>query len=521
MPKLSNNILREKSMKDFLNVMRIDSSGVEVTSVEGLFSFSFNDASQVDLSVDRLNTFIHADGEVSSVKSLSLSEIIDNEIEQAISNDPLNSSFNSASCKAILDVIKNQGLSYVFSQESGFLEITLPSPVYASILNLLNYPHLVFSADGKLILDIKKYLHDTQETVVKMTGFTVNQPPLVFLNTDILETKKIFYATSKLDDGTVEVTPYFFVPQALTPPTYHIVIDVSDSMNTILSTVQRNVKSLAQQLFIFQPAAELTITTFSAGIHSIGTFKTDQLPALNRAVDALQAQSDTPLYEVTANFIDKITADNKHNSVLLFTDGEEGGSKYGSEQAIREKIAILGTEPSTKLARNKFFVFSYKVSPQNLIREVAKTFASDVVETTSADFVEVQDDPERLKKWAATRELFTINLVVTDSVEHKNKNLYQRSIDMSGQLVMLDSRRCQPGDTIDIEILDGSERKVISSSKKLRPLERELSPEVADLISKFRFMPMPVSGSTQPDKTIHLSHEEKDVITSTTTKFMV
>jgi hypothetical protein len=474
-PKLSNHLLREKSIKEFLTAMGVDITGVRVSSIGELFHFSFDDPGVADCFANGLNTVIQADSEKKPVKSLSLAEIIGSEIEHATSTDS-KLAVHQASCEALLAIIESQRTNFVFSQESDLLELTLPNPAYAAMFNLLEYPHITFSTDGRLIFNIKKYLQNTHDAVVKITGFDFNQPPLFFLNSNILKEQKIYYATKELGDGNVEVTPYFFVPRSITPPIYHFVLDVSGSMENALPDLKRSVKSLAQQLFMFQPDAELTITTFSNGVDRIGSYKFSQLKLLNVQIDDLVVKSDTPLYEVTAHFLEVIADDTMQNNVLLFTDGQESGSKPNSESRVRAKIDNSGAnEPLISQVRNKFYIFSYHVGQDSLMREVAKVFGSEVVETSSADFVAALDDSELLMKWAAARDLFSMHLVVVDKQGIKSTEQYRQSLDMSGQFTSLKPRICQSGETIEISVFDGSGNPVLQSSKFL--IETQFLPE--------------------------------------------
>ncbi|KTD31632.1 hypothetical protein Lmor_2508 [Legionella moravica] len=463
MPKLSNYLLRERSLKTFLHAMGMDLTRIRVSSLDDFFLFDFDEVGQVDEFANRLNTIINASGE-NEVESIRLMHLIDAEIAQATCDNPSMLETHRKSCKAILDIIKAQGAHFVLSQESALLEMALPDPAYATMLNLLNYPKLFISTEGKLVFDLKKYLQNAPANLIKIIQDDSRESSLLFLNNNALQARQIYYATQTLDDGRVEVTPYFFVPHALTPPSYHFVLDVSGSMESALPELKKSVKLLAKQLFDFQPEAALTITTFSAGVKQIGVYRAGLIELLERDVDALAAETYTPLYEVTADFVERISSTNNHNNILLFTDGRDYGSKQDSDLRVQNLTRQLAGSLIAR-ERNKFNIISYQIAQDNLMHDVAELFFSEVIETSSADFVAAQADPESLMKWAAARDLFSIRVVVTDKVGDQAVRQYGLGLDMSGQLISLESRICQPGERIDISVADGSNTLVLKDSK--------------------------------------------------------
>ncbi|WP_058493824.1 VWA domain-containing protein [Legionella worsleiensis] len=463
MSDLSNYLLRERSIKEFLGIMGFDLTQFRVSSVDDFFLFDLNDMELVDEFANKLNAIIKTHDE-NGFQSLKLIDLIDAEIAQATCTNDSMLETHRKSCRAILDIIKMQGAHFVFSQESGLLEMALPDPAYASMLNLLNYKQLSVSPEGTLVFDLKKYLHNTTAHMIKIIQDDPKESPLLFLNTNILQARQMYYATQKLDDGRVEVTPYFFVPHAITPPNYHFVLDVSVSMESALPDLKKSVKSLADQLFVFQPDAELTITTFSRGVKQIGVYKVGDLERLYRNVDDLVAETHTPLYEVTADFVERISNADNQNNVLLFTDGQDYGSKPDSDLRIQMLMRRLEGS-STLVARNKFNVISYRIGQDNLMHDVAQLFSSEVIETASADFVAAQSDPELLMRWAAARELFSIRAVVTDKIGEQTTKSYGLSLDMSGQLTRLDSIICEPGEQLDIVVSDSSGTLLLQDSQ--------------------------------------------------------
>ncbi len=466
MGKLSNDLLREKTMKEFLTAMGLDLTGVEISSIEGLFSYSFQDKKIAEQFSIKLNKIFQGDEVQQAHQTISLSEIIDQEMAKATCIDGAKLPIHKSTCAGVLEIVKKLGTNFTFSQELGVIEITLPDPMYAQFLNILQYPNMKFTSNGKLVIDIKSYLKNIPTGVVKIEGLNDTQVPLVFLAA-ALKSKQMYYASKQLPDNTLEVTPYFFVPEASKPPVYHFVLDKSGSMGSSLPDLRKSVIELAKQLFVFQPDAKVTITTFSNGVHHIGSYNRHHSLKLESDVKDILVASDTPLYEVTSDFLNLILKSADHNNILLFTDGQEGGSKAGSEGNVKMLIENIGTELSNTNIRNKFYIFSYGVQQSDLMKKVAATFLSDVIDTQSADFLAAQNDPELMKRWAAARELFVSRIVVEDKTGVKSEDKYALALDMSGQLASLKPRICQPGEILEITLADGDGKQIIQSTKKL------------------------------------------------------
>ncbi|MBS0359455.1 MAG: VWA domain-containing protein, partial [Proteobacteria bacterium] len=292
-PVLSNELLRKKSMEAFLSAMKIDTTGIAIFSMEGVFSFTGENANQAEQLAAQLNTVVQKEGEAQQVRSISLADIIDSEIKNATCSDET----NRGACQILFDyIIKVSGKNFSFSAESGVIELPLPHSNYAPMFNLLTYPHLTFDkSSSKLMLDIKKYLKDQKdipESVIKVDGLDPTLSSTIFLNTSALESKKIFYATEELPNRTIKVTPYFFVPQAMTPPNYYFVLDVSDSMEKSLPDLKRAVSQLTTLLFDFQPNATVSITTFSNSLHHLGTYSKANDAQLKNAIARMRTENN-------------------------------------------------------------------------------------------------------------------------------------------------------------------------------------------------------------------------------------
>lgn len=158
MSKLSNYLLREKSLKEFLAAMGLDLAQIRLSSVDDFFLFDFNEIKQVEGFVKKLNELImgitkakvrplnlemhpglestgqtvdlgDVDQVEENIKSFSLIELIDADIAQATGYTPKMLETHRQACKALLTIIKSQGAYFVFLRNqicSSWLCLILP-----------------------------------------------------------------------------------------------------------------------------------------------------------------------------------------------------------------------------------------------------------------------------------------------------------------------------------------------------------------------------------------------------------
>lgn len=466
MPLLSNDSIRNQSMAKFLQAININTNGVQISNYGGLFHFSFTQVEEKDINefAKQLNETLDTK---QAVKTLSLAKIIDNEIALATCNDEI----HRETSRAIINIINKSNPDFRLCEQSGLLEITLPSHQYAVILNLLQYPTMKCSTDGKLIIDVNTHIKNMDQKILKFKGLNPSQSPLVYLKDEFLQKKKIFYSTKNLENNQVEVSPYFYVPDAPTPPTYHFVLDVSGSMESSIKELKDSVNKLAEELFEFQPKAKLTVTTFSSNIHELGCYEKQDLQKLKEKIDRLSHLNQTALYQVTAQFLEKLDASNHHNNILLFTDGYENGSPNNSRKNINGFLSKF--QNTAHAVQNKFYIFSYQVTQDELMIKVANTFKSDIINTNSLDFLDARQNKEMMKKWASARELFKSRISIQQKNGGQVDKVYALPLEQSGQLVSLDPMICQPDDTIRINIHDSNDSILVASEKTLVPQQQK------------------------------------------------
>ena len=418
-------------------------------------------------------------------RKVTVAELIADEIANAICSMSELTETNKKSCLAVLNVLQLSGLTYTLDEQQEYFNIPLPSSAFVPLFNSLNYKYLSIEGE-KIKLNIKEFLKAHKQELILVDG----KSPLIFAHSDSFESKKIFYAEKRVSEDTTEVTPYFFVPAAITPPDYHFFLDTSRSMEgKRLTTLQKSVIELADALFQFQPEAVINITEFNSTTKKVGSYRKQDFDQLSRDINSLSATQMTCLFNTVSEQLFSLAQSKQHNNVLLFTDGVNtvGESKKQIERL--EKVVKSLQESSTLIpARNKFFILSYGTKQPEVLHKVAQVFDSPVLETDTADFTAALSKKDKLQEWAAARELFTCRLEVTgSSTLDVTSEEYVRSCDLSGQFVALTPKLCKDHETLHIAITDGNGRKLIDDKKSFakKPVEASLLPGTAEAASNF------------------------------------
>jgi len=456
---LTNNKLRAKKMMQFLTAKNFDTSGFTISSIEGLFSFKFDETAKAEQFASQINALVGDEGSNSVIGSITLASILDKELQEATCADKKQEAFHLSACKEILRIIKTTHAEFIFSDELGQLEVTLPNPAYGVLLKLLTYPNMQFTEEGKLVINIRNHITATH-SVVRLDGLDAQQAPLIFLNAKALEAKKMFYVTNELASGKIEVKPFFFVPAQLQPPKYHFVIDLSSSMANELNALRSNIKKLSKALFQIQPAAQIRITTFNRQIKELGTFSANEYENMITAVDGMSTVGKTVLYKATLKAIEQALESAGQTNVLIFTDCENKADD-GAEAELKALIAKIGSEPSHDSIRTKILVLSCKVQQSKLMQSVAKTFHSEIIVVDNSDILGTDD--EAVIEWSASRRLFVPHVLVTNNSGKNESHQALLALEQSGQLEELPTEICEPGDTVSVTIKDG-EGEIVKES---------------------------------------------------------
>lgn len=464
---LTNNVLREKSFLKFLHDMEIDYAIKEVSSSENFFHFNLEEKNESEDFAKKLNYLVSSK---SQVKKMTWADMIDEEIKNATCENEM----YRESCKVILKMLNKVS----FSQETATLEVLLPTAEFGALLKLVKYPNFKVSEDGKrLSLNMNDYVKNLSADVLVVEG--INSTQDIYLKTSAVESKKIFYATKPIQENLVEVTPYLVMPNSSQPPAYHFVLDVSASMQPCIEQLKTSVIKLVEQLFQFQPSAKMSVTLFSRGTETLGTYDKESMVLLKKDISKIKPKSDTPLYGVTEQFLKLIQQSNQQNNVLLFTDGGNSTKDYSESLKKSALETLLKLMSPLQMARNKFYIFSYGIEQSNVMSLVAETFKSKVINTSNPEFLSAQND---MKEWAATRELFCSRMVIESKKGLKEEKKYSVAMDVSGQVMALEPQYCQDGDTLYTMITNGDGEEIINATQEISYEKKEA---LSILINKF------------------------------------
>ena len=244
MTKLRNHELKEKSMQELLNTLNIanDNEQVAVSSGEGLYSLRFQNNQQKD----DLVKLISNNNPETRIDNFTIDKIIEKAVQEGTTSDEKAQSIHRKSCQTILNVVFENLKSQDLSIEGNKLVLTtLPDKSYATLIKTLKYPNIEFNEKNQLLIDIEPYIFANEKGVAVLAQLNKNIGPIVFLGSEVIQTKKVHFKTKKLEDGKVEVTPFFFVPTAdKVSPTYSFMLDTSSSIEPHLDKLKNEVKKI-------------------------------------------------------------------------------------------------------------------------------------------------------------------------------------------------------------------------------------------------------------------------------------
>ncbi|WP_419419007.1 VWA domain-containing protein [Legionella sp. D16C41] len=503
MGHLVNNALRTKNMVELLQAMSLDLTNNEVVCKDERIIFASKNIQESEKLAANLQALLHKNSIKPAIKRASIAELIANEISQATCSDDAMVETHKKSCLAVLSVLQISGLEYTLDEEQEALNIPLPSAAYAPLFNSLNYKYMSIEGE-KLKFNIKEFLKDYKQELILIDGKT----PLLFAHSDSFENKKVFYAQKKISEDKLKVTPYFFVPNALTPPTYHFVLDTSSSMNRErLAKLKKSVIEFADALFQFQPDAAINITEFNNETKKIGmgSYKKADFSQLSEDINNLIATGTTRLFGTVADQLIALSQSTQHNNVLLFTDGENTvGTENDEVKALEKTLSAIEKSSSLIPVRNKFFILSYGTTQPDILHKVAEKFASAILYTDTIDFTEALSQKGKLQEWAAARDLFTCRLeVLYSSNLAPSSEEYLRSYDMSGQFVALKPGQYKNNETLHLTITDSKGNTLLDDKKSFaeNKIISSLSPGSAKAASQLGVFALPEDSSKKDNQT--------------------
>ncbi len=483
MPTLTNNELRAQMMSSFLQRASFDTEQTLVSSVNDMFSFRVKNAEDARRVTEDLAEVFKTTSLGSfkpQVKSVSLEALLVADIEAGKARDERMGETNKKACLAVIQslVASDSGsvLAYEQDIDSGEIIVTLPNPVYAQFFSMLDYEYLHVE-DGVLYFDLNKYLKTLDEDILVLDDGQ-HQAPLVFMRGESLEKSPVLYVANPVDgsEDEVDVTPYFMVPKAVKPPSYHFVLDMSGSMNTLLPSLKDAVLRMAEMLFEFQEEAVLNVSTFASDSDMaqkpLGAYNRGDWTRLKADIESLNTRGSTKLYRAALSSLSAIEQSQAQHNVLLFTDGLDDGALSASQTAhqsevqLQQRIRALETAVLLK-ARNKFYIVSYHQRQPKVLNDLASLFASLVIDTDSADFIAALKDKGVMKNWAQARDLFTYRVVVENADGVDVKQSYCQTLDMSGQFHELATTRYHNGDKMTLTITNGVGDEVVIDERTL------------------------------------------------------
>ena len=443
MPGLSNHQLRKEKINIFLTAMGIDTSKVTIDCEQGLLSFQLKKEESVDALIHQLQL----DNSIeSAITSIDLGSFIDKELENAAAP---NEALRLAS-KRSFKSIKELAQDFIFSPETGTIDIILPEPfdAYAALPKLLTYSNMEFTDSGRLSIKINKLLNELPQSIVRVNGFKKQASSAVFLKEDIFQTQKVFYASKTLPGGKIEVTPHVFFPPITSALNYYLLLDCSGSMGEHLHLLKKAACNLTEQLFQLQPAARVTLIKFGTEIHNLGTYLSKDLATVKQRINGLLAAGTTPLYDVLKERLEHLLSSSEHNNILLFTDGVEKGSH----------------PESLHLARTQFCFLNYNVAPDDIIQTIVQAFNGKIIQTQSPDFMAAQENQPSMREWAEASDLFSSTITITNRTKNREEMNYfmrQNRFDLG----TLEPLICRAGEAVEISIRDGNNDLVAHSSR--------------------------------------------------------
>lgn len=475
MGQLTNDVLRTKNMIQLLKDMGMGLEGTQVIC-HGELVFFKSDSQELSqqLSVNLQSLLAEGSPNQPQFRTFSLAELLIKEVASGVCSDQKKEHMHKSACDAVLQILIDNGLKYNLDDQKEHIEIELPSFVYASLFNMLDYQYLSISG-STLRFNIKAFLKSYPNELIAINSGS----PLLLINANIFESKKVFYAQTQLENGDIEIKPYFFIPHASFPPEYHFVLDTSGSMttNNNLDTLKKSVIQLSKALFEFQPEAIINITAFNSSVTSLGCYNQRTLYRLQSDVNTLEANGSTCLYRVSNEQLNKIVQSKKHNNVLLFTDGENYPLDYSTQKKLESSIESVEKGFALVKARNKFFIIQYNLNQPTILNDPTESsilhrltalFNSPVINSQSVDFMQALLSVNKMQEWAAARELFTCHLLIDNETKE-----YVKSYDLSGQFIALDPQHSKDG-RVHLTIIDGDGNVILDDERSLISKKHEV-----------------------------------------------
>lgn len=474
---LSNHTLRAKALEAFFTAQAIRNHFGRIANQENWFELELA-SGDIDVNSIEFQQLLLKLKQTCGVHLPLKSINLQHALQEIISLAETDNVFNQTACTSLLENCFNFD-SIDFDEVSGRLSVPPASSAIANIFTTLHHPQL-HATNTQLGVKLYDYL-STRPAAIFLVHKGTGQHPSIFLNNQFFPKEQVLLSEEAQADGSIQITPYMLVAQPTTPPDFHFLLDHSASMvGERLSTAKTSLIRFATILFQFEPRARLSINVFNEEYKALRTNPFLQADLTNgtllQEINRINAYGGTNIARACRMKINEFL--NNQNNVLLFTDGEDGTTDH---VLLRQALTTVSPEQKVK---NKFFIISF-VNQPDVLQELTREFGSELFVEPTTQIQEVLAEHDQLQTWAASRDLFTTRVQVTQSINGETINqVYRNSMLQSNQVEALRPFTVQPGDEVLIEVTDSFNRSIVtarqiigmSSTPPNSPQTRPISP---------------------------------------------
>lgn len=287
MPKLNKDLLREKSIREFLQAMGVNMHGVRLTCAGDWFSISSNTAEQTLEAADRISKIVSPEAPVKlSLLAFAQLDIATSECD---SLSPQAATLKRRACQLFLDEVKEHCSSLQFYPETNSFKIPISRTMFSqdsrSHSEMINHYAALFKTlancsiqlreegilfeEGVLSINYESVINKFPQNVLIISGLNERHSPLILFNIKVLALSKLFYAQQQNANGTITITPYFYVPNYVPPNHYHFcVVDIArGAFNKTTNkdrffTIEQQGELIAFNAQTCQPGDHITVDVF-------------------------------------------------------------------------------------------------------------------------------------------------------------------------------------------------------------------------------------------------------------------
>lgn len=355
-----------------------------------------------------------------------------------------------------------------FNIERGVIKISFPQDSGHFLAPLFNAINADFFSviNNSLHINLKRCFESRLFDILWLRDKNIRR---VFLNPALLSPQKVFFISEALEDGNTKVTPVFRTDNYRKTPAYHIILDISSSMNDEgrIGKAKKSVLALAQLIFSEYPHARIQVSIFADYMrHLNGKYQNGysqpDFPFLEADLKYLAANGDsTGLYGTTcAVFQQYFLYGKTGNNTLLLTDGLNNDR---SEVALQRMLDQQTKNPKLRPEKstNKLSVISFGVEQPELMKQVSAFFNSSVITLQDADFAADATISQFLATFVHYRALLLVqNRVLLGAEEQVHQeeatssSSYLFECELDGGLVQAESQILKPGTQLEYKITD-------------------------------------------------------------------